>query len=99
MAYWAWMESNLTLKISNSTGRSWGAWQQDASVGKGIALLQASAWYNHLHYGIGRCHNPAAIMWGSCNFKLVVPPWGTAETAADIRVNEARRLLKKAMGQ
>lgn len=100
MAYWAWKESNLTLKISNPTGRSWGAWQQDASVAKDKpAFIQAYAWYNHLRLGKDICKNPAAIMWGSCNFKLIVAPWGTAETAADIRVHEAKRLLKKVTEQ
>ena len=94
MAYWAWHESNLNLRAVNPTERSWGAWQQDASVAKGQpAIVQATAWYRHLQYGVGRCKNPAAIMWGRCNFKLVVTPFGTAEDAADKRVTKARDLL------
>ena len=99
MAYWAWHESNLNLRAVNPTGRSWGAWQQDASVAKEQpAIVQAVAWYKHLRYGIGRCHNPAAIMWGRCDFHLVVAPFGTAETAADLRVQRAEELLSIAMG-
>jgi hypothetical protein len=98
MAYWAWHESNLNLSAVNPTGRSWGAWQQDASVAKGTpALVQALAWYKHLRYGVGRCKNPAAIMWGACNFKLVVTPFGTAEDAADARVKRARALFDAAL--
>ena len=92
MAYWAWYESNLNLTVCNSTGRSCGAWQQDPSIGKD-AIAQALAWYRHLRYGTKICKNPAAVMWGSCNFKLVVPPYGTAEDAANLRIAEAKRLL------
>ncbi len=98
MAYWAWHESNLNLRAVNPTGRSWGAWQQDASVAKDKpAIVQAQAWYKHLRYGVGKCSNPAAIMWGSCNFRLVVTPFGTAETAANLRVQRAQSLLSIAL--
>jgi hypothetical protein len=100
MAYWAWHESNLNLHAVNPTWRSWGAWQQDASVAKDQpAIVQAMAWYKHLRYGVGKCHNPAAIMWGRCDFQLVVAPFGTAETAADMRVQKARELLALALGE
>lgn len=98
MAYWAWHESNLNLHAVNPTGRSWGAWQQDASVAKDQpAIVQAIAWYKHLRYGVGHCHNPAAIMWGRCDFRLVVTPFGTAESAADLRIQKAQELLAAAM--
>ena len=95
MAWVATQESGARLDAVNPWGRSFGAWQQDASVAKGTpAIVQARAWYAHLRRGKRLCPNhPLAIMWGQCHSRSVLTG-GDTEDLAIGREDAALRILQ-----
>lgn len=88
MAYYALRESWLTRDAVGDGGRSFGVWQQPASVGRADLLTQARAWLSFLHEGARICPaSPAAPLSGGCV---------AGRSVADRRARSARVLLEGA---
>lgn len=98
MAYWAFRESSLNLKIKGDGGRSVGAWQLQLPAGYSSAMSQARAWRKLLRVGAKRCPaSPGSIMWGDCNVEVSDGEGSTSRHAANRRVEKARELLRLAL--